>query len=341
MSSTTRSTASASTSAGSRAARSPTSSVQPSGAAPKNASTFARAIAAKSARRSYDSSRPLSPTARSSAHASAPDPTPASTTYAPGEDVAHGDDLAGVLRVHDRCPARHRQHVVRVQRAQREVLDATGAAHHDALGRADEVVVRDRALVGVEVLAGFEHDGVHAALGVRQLHPLPRPQQPSAHGGQPLTPGPARAARPRSRAPRTPRPSRSTTRYSVAGCASSASMSRGPLRSAVSTSPGTSGRATSPVATHGRRSTGVADTAASLTIPVALPVPSTTTSAAAPAASQLAQRLGQRRRRRHGDRRSDQVAQRQQRQPSAERSPRAAPAPTPSTGRPRGTARAR
>ena len=45
-------------------------------------------------------------------------------------------------------------------------------------------------------------------------------------------------------------------------------MSRASAQVRGSTIPGTSARATSPTATHGRRSTGVADTAASLTIPV-------------------------------------------------------------------------
>jgi hypothetical protein len=53
--------------------------------APKKRSTFLRAISAKSARRSYDDSRPPSPTARSRLIDSAPEPTPASTTWAPGK----------------------------------------------------------------------------------------------------------------------------------------------------------------------------------------------------------------------------------------------------------------
>ena len=83
MSSTTRSTL-ATGSAASTSARSPTVSRQAGCGAPKNASTFARAIAAKSSRRSTECSTPPSPTARSRLMLSAPEPTPASTTRAPG-----------------------------------------------------------------------------------------------------------------------------------------------------------------------------------------------------------------------------------------------------------------
>ena len=55
---------------------------------PKKRSTLARAIVAKSSRRSKEDSRPVSPTARSSDIDSAPEPTPASTTCAPGKTSA-------------------------------------------------------------------------------------------------------------------------------------------------------------------------------------------------------------------------------------------------------------
>ena len=45
----------------------------------------ARATSANSSRRSYDDTRPCGPTARSSEQVSAPEPTPASTTWAPGK----------------------------------------------------------------------------------------------------------------------------------------------------------------------------------------------------------------------------------------------------------------
>ena len=56
----------------------------PSGAE-KNWSTLRRATSANSSRRSYDDTRPCGPTARSSEQVSAPEPTPASTTRAPGK----------------------------------------------------------------------------------------------------------------------------------------------------------------------------------------------------------------------------------------------------------------
>ena len=52
---------------------------------PKNCVTFRRATSANSSRRSYDDTRPCGPTARSSEQVSAPEPTPASTTSAPGK----------------------------------------------------------------------------------------------------------------------------------------------------------------------------------------------------------------------------------------------------------------
>ncbi len=52
---------------------------------PKNWVTFLRATSANSSRSSYDDTRPSGPTARSSEHVRAPDPTPASTTCAPGK----------------------------------------------------------------------------------------------------------------------------------------------------------------------------------------------------------------------------------------------------------------
>ena len=52
---------------------------------------------------------------------SAPEPTPASTTRAPGKMSAMCTICAGVLRVDHRGAARHRQHVVGEQRPQRQV----------------------------------------------------------------------------------------------------------------------------------------------------------------------------------------------------------------------------
>src|SRR6516165_10125405 len=65
--------------------RSPVSSRHHGGASPKYRSTFPRAIAAKSGRRSKETSVPAGPIARSSQQDSAPDPAPASSTRAPGK----------------------------------------------------------------------------------------------------------------------------------------------------------------------------------------------------------------------------------------------------------------
>ena len=94
-----------------------------------------------------------SPTARSSDMLSAPGADAGLDDAGAGEDVGHRDDLAGVLGVDHGGAARHRQHVVGEQRAQREVLDAGGVADRRAVGRADEVVVGEVAAVGVELLA--------------------------------------------------------------------------------------------------------------------------------------------------------------------------------------------
>ena len=99
------------------------------------------------------------------------------------EDVGHGDDLAGVLGVDHRRAAGHRQHVVRQQRPDREVLDAGGVADRGAVGRADQLVVGQVAAVGVELLPGGEGDGVQAALGVGQLDALTLVEGPAPAAG--------------------------------------------------------------------------------------------------------------------------------------------------------------
>src|SRR5690606_6981902 len=68
-----------------------------------------------------------------------------------GEDVGEGEDLSRVLRVDDGCPAGHGQDVVGEQGAQREVGDVPGGADNAALGSADQFVVREGTLVGVEI----------------------------------------------------------------------------------------------------------------------------------------------------------------------------------------------
>ena len=85
MSRTTRSIEPASTASGSDSTRSPTVTVQAGCGPPKKARTLPWAMSAKSSRRSNECSIPWSPTARSRDMLSAPEPTPASTTRAPGK----------------------------------------------------------------------------------------------------------------------------------------------------------------------------------------------------------------------------------------------------------------
>ena len=98
------------------------------------------------------------------------------------EDVGHPDDVRAVLRVDDLRASWHRQHEVGEQRALREV--GRGAdRHRDAVGPADEVVVLEDPLVGVELLAGLQGDGVHPTLGIGQLHLVPLAQGSTAAFG--------------------------------------------------------------------------------------------------------------------------------------------------------------
>ena len=71
----------------------------------------------------------------------------------PGEDVGQSDDRSGVLGVDHGGPARHRQHEVAQQGAQDQVGHSGEGGHDDPLGLADEVVVGQGPLVGVELLA--------------------------------------------------------------------------------------------------------------------------------------------------------------------------------------------
>ncbi len=95
-----------------------------------------------------------------------------------GEDVGQSDDRRGVLGVDHRGPARHRQHEVTQQGAQDQVGDAGEGGDHDPLGLADEVIVGERPLVGVELLARDERERVVTALRVGQLDEVPRLEGP-------------------------------------------------------------------------------------------------------------------------------------------------------------------
>ena len=89
-----------------------------------------------------------------------------------GEDVCLDDDLGGVLGVDDGCAARHGEHEVLVEGAQRLVEDAVSVGDDGAFGCADEVVVLEEALVGVVFAAFGEGDGGDAAAFVSDLDAL-------------------------------------------------------------------------------------------------------------------------------------------------------------------------
>ncbi len=84
---------------------------------------------------------------------------------------------AASFGIDHRGAAGHRQHEVRQQRTQREVGRPGRRRHHDALRPADQVVVLDRATVGVELLAGDQGHRVQATLRVGELDALALGQQ--------------------------------------------------------------------------------------------------------------------------------------------------------------------
>ena len=89
-----------------------------------------------------------------------------------GEDVCLDDDLSGVLGVDDGCSARHGEHEVLVEGAQRLVENAVSVGDDGTFGCADEVVMLEEALVGVVFSAFCEGDGGDAAALVSDLDAL-------------------------------------------------------------------------------------------------------------------------------------------------------------------------
>ena len=67
------------------------------------------------------------------------------------------------------APARHGHHEVPQQRAQRQVLMAGAVGDDRAVGLSDERRVAQHAVVGVQLAARAQRDGVQAALRARQL----------------------------------------------------------------------------------------------------------------------------------------------------------------------------
>lgn len=114
---------------------------------------------------------------------SAPDPTFGFHDAGAGEDVAERQDLTRVLGVDHGGAAGHGQDVVGEQGAQRQVDDVSRGTDNTALGSTDQLVVRERTLVGVEVLSGFEREGVVASLGIGELDLVPDLEGPTSAGG--------------------------------------------------------------------------------------------------------------------------------------------------------------
>ncbi len=86
-----------------------------------------------------------------------------------GEHVGEAQDVRRVLGVDDRGAAFHRQRVVGEQRAQRHVGSTARRAHHGPLGLPKQVVVRERAAMGVKQLARLEEDQMLPPFRVGQL----------------------------------------------------------------------------------------------------------------------------------------------------------------------------
>lgn len=100
-----------------------------------------------------------------------------------GKDVCHRDDLTGVLRVHDRRAARHRERVVAEQRSQREVVDPRGRRDDGPFARPDDVVVLEVAAVRVEGRTRGERDRVEPPARIGELDPVARAERAAPHGG--------------------------------------------------------------------------------------------------------------------------------------------------------------
>src|SRR5665647_3221937 len=107
-------------------------------------------------------------------------PRPDPSLEHPGarEDVGVHEDLRGVLRVDHGRATRHRDRVLLEQGAQREVRDALGGRHDDAIGTPDELVMVDAAPGRVERRPRRQLDRVAPALLVEQRYPPPRADRP-------------------------------------------------------------------------------------------------------------------------------------------------------------------
>ena len=281
MSSTTRSTVGPV--ARGASARSPTVSCQAGCGAPKKCSTLPRAIVGEvlAALVGRDQARVAHRAQQRAGQRAGAD---AGLDHAgAGEDVGQRDDLAGVLGVDHRGPARHRQHEVGQQRPQREVgrrppveVTTTPSGPPISSSCSTDPLWVWNALPGARVMVCMP------ALRVGELDPVAGAERPAAVVGAgwcgrvTALEGTRSAARSvgsagavsaaeraadvlGARARRRRGPSASTTRYSAAGCASSATqqvLARAGRRAPASRA--RCGARRSPTGTQGRRSIGAA-----------------------------------------------------------------------------------
>src|SRR4029453_136014 len=99
-----------------------------------------------------------------------------------GENICHGDNLAGILRIDDRRATRHGQDEVREEGTQRLVLLPDVIADYRTINLADYFVVVQEPAVGMKSSPHLKRDGVHPATLVGELHPLAHAERPTAPG---------------------------------------------------------------------------------------------------------------------------------------------------------------
>ena len=111
---------------------------------------------------------------RSSASVSAPEPTPDSSTRAPGNRSARMRIGPRSFGIDHLSAAGHLEHVFRERGTDRGEAGVLRGAHRGAVGLADDVVVRQHPGVRVELTAVGERHQMASALGVDQEDPVTR-----------------------------------------------------------------------------------------------------------------------------------------------------------------------
>ena len=121
-----------------------------------------------------------------------------------GEDVGERDDLRGVLGIDDGGATGHGDDELRQERAEDEVLPASGRRDGEALLAADQLVVLEVPAVGEEAFPGLEADVVAATLAVGQADPLAGFERAAMNPGEGLGCDVVEHARHPSRGPPEP-----------------------------------------------------------------------------------------------------------------------------------------